>query len=394
MKKSRIIGFLVLLFLLYGIYFYYTNLRGAWFAFGPPDKDVTDPIVLSTILPPPGYAIEIFADGVPSARVMARDQFGNFWVSQTGEGTISHLIVEEGRVVGKTLVFRNLRKPHGLAFDPDDPAILYIAEQDKISRVRIYSDERMEKIIDLPPGEHHITRTIGFGPDKRLYVSIGSSCNVCIEEDQHLAKIFSMDKEGKDFKEFARGLRNTVFFTWDEWGRMWATEMGRDFLGDDLPPDEINSIEEGRNYGWPICYGKNIHDDQFDTNTYIRNPCMEPFEAGSVIDIPAHSAPLGLALVPNDPDFPSEWWGDLVVSYHGSWNKTEPTGYKIVRFDLDEDGRYLGTVSDFITGWLGPEGVIGRPVDLLFADDGLYTDSGLYISDDKGGVIYRMFKIQ
>ena len=180
---------------------------------------------------------------------------------------------------------------------------------------------------------------------------------------------------------------------------MWATEMGRDLLGDDIPPDEINIIEEGKNYGWPNCYGKNIHDDNFDKNTYIRNPCMEPFETGSHVDLQAHSAPLGLAFVPEwgidsnmcfegleaacGGGFPDEYWNDLIVAYHGSWNRTNPTGYKLVRVKMDDYGNSIG-VEDFITGWLGPKGVLGRPVDVKF------HNGALYVSDDKAGVIYKI----
>ena len=182
-------------------------------------------------------------------------------------------------------------------------------------------------------------------------------------------------------KEYARGLRNTVFFTWDEKGRMWGTDMGRDYLGDDLPPDEINILSEDKNYGWPICYGKNIHDTNFDKNVYIRAPCEEPFETPAFIDLPAHSAPLGLAFIP--VGWPREYAGNLLVAYHGSWNRSVPTGYKIARITFDAAGNYIGA-EDFMTGWLVEKGVIGRPVDLLV------NQGVLYISDDRAGVIYKV----
>lgn len=183
----------------------------------------------------------------------------------------------------------------------------------------------------------------------------------------------------------ARGLRNSVFFTWHPvTQKLWATEMGRDNLGDNTPPDEINIIEEGKTYGWPNCYGKNIHDSEFDKKVYVRNPCMEPFETPSTIDIPAHSAPLGLAFIPSNSDWPKEYWGNLLVAYHGSWNRSTPTGYKVVRHKFNEKGDYQG-VEDFITGWLTPKGALGRPVDILVRPDGT-----LYLSDDKAGVIYKI----
>ena len=161
-------------------------------------------------------------------------------------------------------------------------------------------------------------------------------------------------------------------------GEIWGTDMGRDLLGDDVPPDEVNIIREGGNYGWPICYGKNIHDADFDKNTYIRNPCMEPFEQPSQIDIPAHSAPLGIAFIPEE-GWPEEYWHDILVAYHGSWNRSVPTGYKIVRIDEH------GIATDFMTGFMDGGEVLGRPVGLLVEPGG-----ALYISDDRAGVIYKV----
>jgi glucose/arabinose dehydrogenase len=168
-------------------------------------------------------------------------------------------------------------------------------------------------------------------------------------------------------------------------GDIWATEMGRDGLGDNLPPDEINVIHEGKFYGWPICYGKNVHDAAFDTNTYIRNPCQEPTETPSTIDLQAHSAPLGIAFVPEE-GWPEDYWYNALVSYHGSWNRSEPTGYKIMRYKLDARGNYLGS-EDFLSGFLTKSGALGRPVDILIQPAGT-----IYVSDDKAGVIYRIYR--
>ena len=289
-------------------------------------------------------------------------------------------------------VFQNFNNPHGIAFDLGSPFSLVIAEEHQIIRVPTYSEYDVQKIVGLPADGGHFTRTLGFGPDGRLYVSIGSSCNVCNEKDERRAKIFSMNPDGSDFKEFASGLRNTVFFTWHpKTEKMWGSDMGRDLLGDDLPPDEINIIDAGKNYGWPNCYGKNAHDTDFDKNTYIRNPCMEPFEMPSAIDVQAHSAPLGLAFIPEAPPaggWPREYWNNLLVAYHGSWNRSVPTGYKVVRYKFDAERKYLGE-EDFITGWLhqsnGGYEALGRPVDIVVNNDGT-----AFISDDKAGVIYKV----
>ena len=227
-------------------------------------------------------------------------------------------------------------------------------------------------------------------PDgEKLLISIGSTCNVCSEQDERRATILSSVADGSDVERFAVGLRNSVFMTTHpETGEVFATEMGRDLLGDDLPPDEINIIKKGKNYGWPTCYGKNIHDTKFDKNVYIRAPCSAPFEEPSFIDIPAHSSPLGLSFVPEE-GWPAQYKNNLLVAYHGSWNRSVPTGYKIVRFNLDDEGNLptnRPAAHDFITGWFTDDGrVIGRPVDILVEPGGI-----MYISDDRAGVIYRV----
>lgn len=386
--------------------FYYRHLRGAWVAWQKPEpviesvdtnSSTTPPASTNTTSPasaknstgmpltlPAGTTISRLAS-VPGARVLAIDNMGNLWVSQPEQGQITLIEMKDGKATHQNAVFRNLRKPHGLAFNPDDPFELFIAEEHRISKVRIYSEDMLHKIADLPTGGRHTTRTIGFGPDKRLYVSIGSSCDTCHEKDARRAAIYSMNKDGGDFKQYARGLRNAPFFTWKD-GKMWATEMGRDYLGDDLPPDEINIVENDKNYGWPICYGQNIHDTKFDKNTYIRNPCMEPFEIPSLYDLPAHSAPLGLAFVPTS-GWPADMQGDLLVAFHGSWNRTQPTGYKIMKLDVDYSGEKpkITGMKDFISGWLSNKKTYGRPVDILALPNGT-----LYISDDKAGLVYKV----
>lgn len=340
-------------------------------------NDTNLPLVL-----PPGFKISILAKDLTGARILRFDADGNLWVSRTGEGLVTKLEIKNGAVTQQTDILKNLRKPHGLAFDPDNPKILYVAEENGILKYDTTSRDTA-KILDLPSGGGHFTRTIAFGPDKKLYIAVGSSCNVCRETDERRASILRYDPVTRKTEIHARGLRNAVFFAWSPFdGKMWATEMGRDWLGDNLPPDEINIVEDDKNYGWPICYGKNIHDTDFDKNVYIRNPCMEPFETSSHVDIPAHSAPLGLAFAP--PSWPAEYRNNLLVAYHGSWNRSAATGYKVVRMKFAGNGNYVG-VEDFITGWLTKEGALGRPVDILIAPDGV-----MYLSDDKADVVYRV----
>jgi glucose/arabinose dehydrogenase len=407
-KRKKIIIWSVLgVIILAGLFlgrFYYLNLRGVAPALEKAPADITQLIpdanaptsspasvgvIASPLKLPTGFSIDIFAKSLPGARVMVFDQAGNLWLSQTGQGIVSELFLDKGRLVRQKTVFSGLKNPHGLAFDPQDPKVLYVAEETKISKSIITSGVAgdLQKIIDLPVGGRHFTRTLGFGPDGRLYVSIGSTCNVCQESDSRYASIYSLNKDGSDWRQVAKGLRNSVFFIWNNKdGKMWATEMGRDLLGDNIPPDEINVIDTVSksvlNFGWPNCYGQDIHDTDFDKNTYFRNPCQAPFELPSQIDLQAHSAPLGLAFAPDS--WPKDYQGNLLVAFHGSWNRSVPTGYKVVRLILDAAGN-LVRQEDFISGWLTDNGAIGRPVDLIFDPAG-----NLYISDDKAGVIYKV----
>lgn len=347
---------------------------------------------------PEGFDMKVFADNVPGARVIQFDPKGNILVSQPGEGKIVALpdLNSDGVADSVITVVEGLNKPHGFVFKCiEEKCQIYIAETNALS-VFDYDTETMKatgkkKLVDLPEDGYnqHYTRSLLFMPspdENKLLISVGSSCNVCDEGDFKRAKILSYDiKTGILDEEYTRGLRNSVFMAIHPvTGDVWATEMGRDGLGDDTPQDEINIITKGSNYGWPVCYGKNIHDTDFDKKTYIRNPCMEPFEKGSHVDLQAHSAPLGLAFIPEE-GWDGAYWHDLIVAYHGSWNRSEPTGYKLVRIDLDEKGNYIKT-EDFITGFLNEKGEkIGRPVDVKILPGGV-----MYISDDGVGKIYRV----
>lgn len=337
---------------------------------------------------PAGFKINIFSRDVPGARVMLFDKSNQIVVSLIGAGKVVRLkdLDNDGVVDQSELILQGLKNPHGLVFWGDR---LVVAEE---QRVMSYIYEKRatitngEKIMDLSGPGGHFTRTLGVGPDGKLYVSIGSSCNVCRENDMRRAAIMVVEPEGKS-RVFASGLRNSVFFTWQpQTGEMWATDNGRDRIGDDIPPDEINIIKEGKFYGWPFCYGKNVWDQTFDSSTEAQAHCQSAEPA--YVDLQAHSAALGLAFVPANSKWPVEYRNNLLVAYHGSWNRSIPTGYKIVRVKLDDKGKYLGT-EDFISGWLpdppNGEQVYGRPVGLTFGPDG-----ALYISDDKIGVIYRV----
>ncbi len=280
-----------------------------------------------------------------------------------------------------------LERPHGVAFFNN---YLYIAEETRVSRY-YWTDQKLiggvarleKKLFNLPKGGNHTSRTITFDKSGTMYVSIGSSCDVCIEKHPFLASVIISDFEGKTPQIYAKGLRNSPFITINpDTQELWGTEMGRDFLGDNLPPDEINIIKNNKNYGWPLCYGEKVHDTKFDKNIYTDDPCYNTIPP--IFQIPAHSAPLGIQFIKSD-QFPKSWQGDLFVSYHGSWNRSSPIGYKVVR--LDVEGNKIVKEEDFLTGFLQNGGATGRPVDLEFNNNG-----DLFLSDDKSGSIYIISK--
>jgi len=415
-----------------GAYLFWTDFGLIKKLVGYNAPTVTDPETLSSkpdnkddglgfLNIPDGFRISVVADGLENPRVILFDPNGRMIVSETKIGRVS--ILEGPEFENKRVLIDGLKSPHGLDFYKDlktGITYLYIAETHQVARYQYDVSEGKlittagVNIANLPEGGRHFTRTIAFGPNFRtkqiaqginsintlgedkLYISVGSSCDVCEESTWKRAAILESDPEGTYAAEFAGGLRNSVFFTFHPITKeIWATEMGRDNLGDNLPPDEINIVKVAgpehkfgaRRYGWPFCYGDKVQDKKFNPDNWERidvtNDCSQT--ESSIIEIPAHSAPLGLAFV---PDSWGSFSGDLLVAYHGSWNRSVPTGYKIVRYDLDKNGSVLSQESvDFVSGWLSQDkkNVYGRPVDLKFGPDGV-----LYISDDAAGIIYKL----
>lgn len=350
---------------------------------------------LAPFVAPEGFNATIFSRDVPGARVMTRDQSGTMLVSLTKEGKVVALpdTNEDGKSDETVTVLEGLKQPHGIlvACELEQPCILYVAETGALKAYAYDADTYtaiyQETLTTFPTGSGHFTRTLLMHPDgKQLLASVGSDCNVCDETDPMRATVQAIDLATKQVSTFATGLRNTVFMALNPVdGTIWGTDNGRDVIGNDIPPDEINSITKGSDYGWPICYGKNVPDTDFESSKGSACPGSTP----SLIDLPAHSAALGLSFVPEE-GWPEEWRHDLLVAYHGSWNRTEPTGYKVVRIDLDQNGRYRGGAqTDFLTGFL-PESAkegeaLGRPVGVLAEPGGV-----AYISDDRAGAIYRV----
>lgn len=336
----------------------------------------------------PGFTLGVYAEGVGKARFLA---FGPDAKNPEGPPVLYVTLVREGAVLAlpdrdgdghadQVVRFHEgLSSPHGLAWHD---GWLYVGETHRVVRLRdtdgdLRADEREVVVRNLPDGGQHFTRTVGFGPDGKLYVSVGSSCNVCQEADRRRAAILRFNADGSNPEVFARGLRNAVGFTWrPETQELWATDNGRDWLGDDLPPDELDLVRRGDDHGWPYCYGNRVPDPDLGSPERCAKTVPATFE------LPAHSAPLGLDFY-TGAMFPPEYRGDLFIAFHGSWNRTEPTGYKVVRVRFRE-GKPV-RLEDFVNVFVEAGKVKHRPVDVRTGPDG-----ALYLSDDHRGTIFRL----
>lgn len=341
---------------------------------------------LGQLLLPEGFHITVFAHS-SEPRMLTFSPGGVLLASDVTDDKI--LAFPDPKHTGHAeavVVAEGFQRPHGIAFHNGK---LYVAETAQVQRLD-WDEAKLKatngKVITQlsTEGGGHPTRTVIFHHDK-MYVSTGSSCNICDEKDPRRATVARYNDDGSGMEIFAKGVRNTVGMAVNpKTDTIWGTDNGRDRLGDDVPPDKINDLASGGDFGWPACYGSRIPDPGGLGGGAPRCPKTIPPK----VELQAHSAPLGLAFYQGNM-FPAEYRGDLFVALHGSWNRSVPTGYKIIRVKLDEKGQPKG-VEDFITGWLKPgetkHGVwMGRPVGIAFAADG-----SMYISDDSGGVIYRV----
>jgi glucose/arabinose dehydrogenase len=334
---------------------------------------------------PDGFRVSLWASGLPNARMLRFTPAGDLLVSQPHKGRIALLRPDadgDGRSDGERTLLDGLNRPHGL--DLHD-GWLYIGEADAIARVRFDAAAGaaagpVERIVTgLPSGGNHWTRSVRVGPDGWLYLSIGSSCNVCEEDDPRRAAILRFHLDGSGEEIYAHGLRNAVGFDWrPASGELYATDNGRDLLGDDFPPCELDRIVPGGFYGWPYLNGDNVPDpDLGDAYTGRPGDAIPPAHA-----FRAHNAPLGITFV-RPGDAPAGLEDAALVALHGSWNRTRKDGYKVVSLQWGPDGAI--TERDFLTGFEVDEDVIGRPVDVAEGPDGAF-----YVSDDYAGVIYRV----
>ncbi len=332
-------------------------------------------LAIEAIQLPPGFTIEEYAS-VPNARSMVLGENGTIFVSNRRGGSV-YAVRDNGKQTIRLL--KGLNTPNGIALLDGD---LYVAEIDRVTRYRDIESH----LNDVPPGEvldidlpsdrHHGWRYIAFGPDNKLYVSIGAPCNIC--DETGYASIVRMNPDGSERETFASGIRNSVGFTWHpETGDLWFTDNGRDMLGDDLPADEINrATEPGQHFGYPYCHAGDLLDPQFGKGkrcSDYRPPAQK---------LGAHVASLGVRFY-TGTQFPENYRGQLFIAEHGSWNRSKKVGYKVSMLKL-VDGDVV-SYEPFATGWLQGQSVSGRPVDLLVLEDG-----SLLVSDDHADKLYRI----
>jgi glucose/arabinose dehydrogenase len=321
-----------------------------------------------------GFQVNLFAEGLDGARSLALGPGGAVFVTLSSNGQIVRLVDSDGDGVAdaRSTVLSGLSYPFGLAFRGDT---MYFAEQTAVKRLDPGAPTPVTLIPNLPGGGH-VTRTIAFGPDDLLYVAVGSSCNVC-DDALPRAAVTRYNLDGSNPHTFATGLRNSVGLAFHPTtGELWANNNDRDNLGDDLPPEHLNILLDGRWYGWPQCYLPGEANPEYPAADCSS---VEP----PALTFQAHSAPLGLAFY-TGAMFPAEYRGDAFMTYHGSWNRTEATGAKVVRVRV-ENGR-PAAIEDFVTGWQVADGSRwGRPVGLLVMPDG-----ALLVSDDGEGRIWRV----
>ncbi|PHS73410.1 MAG: oxidoreductase [Cycloclasticus sp.] len=340
----------------------------------------TEQEVLDQLIVEKGYKISVFADQLTNARGIITTETNDLIVSRPNVGTLTLVYKDadnNGRSDGQKILLKGLNRPHGIALHD---GWLYVAETDAVLRIQYDSQQRKfigtPHIIiqdSFPGGGNHWSRTVKIGPDNKLYVSVGSSCNVCIERSTKRASILQYDLDGSNETSFANGLRNTVGFDWQpSTNLMYGVNNGRDLLGDDIPPEELNQINSGQHYGWPYEHANGIADADFAHKKPTGITLSRPSHL-----MTAHSAPLSLLFLRHNKHLSTT----ALVTQHGSWNRSEKSGYKVIALSFLNNGDIAQR--DFLTGMNNDGTVIGRPVDL--AED---KQGNIYLSDDYSGRIY------
>jgi Raf kinase inhibitor-like YbhB/YbcL family protein len=353
-----------------------------------PAKVAADDARIASLKVAPGFAVNVFARDLKNARVVAVAPNGNVYVSRRDQGDV--LLLKDadgdGKADGTPRIVARRAGTHGLAIHANK---LYIVTVKEIFAGDLRPDGGvgpLEMLVgDLPDGGQHPNRTIAFGPDDKLYISVGSTCNACNETNPEAATLLQATPDGKSRTIFASGLRNTIGFDWHpKSGELWGADHGIDFLGDEVQPEELNRIERGRKYGWPHVFGKGDLNPQSTPPGGITKEQWRATSQPMEIGYTAHAAPMQLVFYRGGA-FPDEFTGDAFVTMRGSWNRQPASGYEIVRVRFG--GGTPQKLEPFVSGFLSDGGTthFARPVGLAVARDG-----SLLMADDANGVLYRV----
>lgn len=340
-----------------------------------------DPPAIEKLRVPAGFHVTVYSADVPNARALALGSKGTVFVGSRSAGKVYALsdADHDGRAEKSRVIATGLNMPVGVAFHNGD---LYISAVSQILALRDIEEHLdqapgLEMVVsDLPSETHHGWKFIAFGPDGKLYVPIGAPCNIC-DRDGY-AKILRMDADGSHREDVAFGIRNTVGFDWQPGTKqLWFTDNGRDLLGDDLPSDELNRISRiGEHFGYPYCHQGDTLDPEFGKGKACKGYTPPALRLG------AHVAALGMRFYTGKM-FPSAYRGAAIIAEHGSWNRTEKSGYRVMTARID-GARVVG-YEPLIEGFMVDEKSWGRPVDVLVMPDG-----ALLVSDDQAGAVYRL----
>lgn len=340
-------------------------------------------VQLSGIKLPPGFTIDIYASGVENARSMTLSPNGVLFVGSRNAGNVYAIVDrdKDNRADRVYTIASGLNRPNGVAFRDGS---LYVAEVSRVTRF-----DGIESKLEAPPEpvvvndtfpteRHHGWKFIAFGPDGMLYVPVGAPCNICESEGPRFASITRMNPDGSGLEVFASGVRNTVGFDWHPRTKeLWFTDNGRDMLGDDVPPDELNHApRKGMHFGYPYCHGGTVKDPQFGD----KRACSEFTPPAQRLG--PHVAAIGMRFYTGQM-FPDEYRNQIFIAEHGSWNRSTPIGYRVTVVKLQ--GNKTISYEPFAEGWLQGAKAWGRPADVLVMPDG-----ALLVSDDVADVIYRI----
>lgn len=357
-------------------------------AYVPQRRDATEERI-AQLQAPEGFSINVFASGLGHARMIEVADDGTVYLTCPQQNRVMRLkdADGDGRAEVKQAALEGLDNVHGITIHEDT---MYLAAPQTVWAVKMNEDGSLGQprviIDDLPPGGRHPNRTLGVGADNRLYITVGSTCNACVEEDPESAAILTAALDGGARTIFATGLRNTIGFGWHpRTGQMWGMDHGSDNRGDDIPPEELNHLQEGKDYGWPFVFGKRVIDPLMSAPPGAESPAQHAMRTEpSVLEYQAHSSPIGFVFYTGE-SFPERYRDGAFVIFRGSWNRRPPAGYKVAFVEFDE-GRPK-QFEDFITGFLIDD---GRAHFARLAGIDQAADGSILFCDDTNGMMYRV----